>query len=234
MCILFQWCFFCSSRRRHTRWTGDWSSDVCSSDLASAHGQNCIIRSMTSMWRRGGLSWWQLLVRVWREILIDQVPGRCAELAYYFLFSVFPLALFLNSLLGYLAGPESRLRHILFVYVGRFAPSPDVPALLAGTLDQVITHRGGATLSLSLLVAVWVASTGMLALGRTLNSAYGVEETRPWWWRRLVAIGLTLGFAVLTVGALTVLLYGHQIGEALANALGVGPAFVTVWHGALA
>src|SRR6266487_5514791 len=30
--------FFVSSRRRHTRWTGDWSSDVCSSDLASAGG----------------------------------------------------------------------------------------------------------------------------------------------------------------------------------------------------
>src|SRR6266487_3752091 len=29
MCV----CFFFSSRRRHTRWTGDWSSDVCSSDL---------------------------------------------------------------------------------------------------------------------------------------------------------------------------------------------------------
>src|SRR5438876_8262555 len=26
-------CFFFSSRRRHTRWTGDWNSDVCSSDL---------------------------------------------------------------------------------------------------------------------------------------------------------------------------------------------------------
>src|SRR5690625_7884037 len=25
--------FFCSSRRRHTRWPRDWSSDVCSSDL---------------------------------------------------------------------------------------------------------------------------------------------------------------------------------------------------------
>src|SRR6266487_4193778 len=25
--------FFFSSRRRHTRWTGDWNSDVCSSDL---------------------------------------------------------------------------------------------------------------------------------------------------------------------------------------------------------
>src|SRR5690348_18298628 len=29
ICVLFF-----SSRRRHTRWTGDWSSDVCSSDLA--------------------------------------------------------------------------------------------------------------------------------------------------------------------------------------------------------
>src|SRR5690348_17883163 len=30
--------FFFSSRRRHTRWTGDWSSDVCSSDLCRASG----------------------------------------------------------------------------------------------------------------------------------------------------------------------------------------------------
>src|SRR6266487_3571625 len=29
--------FFFSSRRRHTRWTGDWSSDVCSSDLGRYH-----------------------------------------------------------------------------------------------------------------------------------------------------------------------------------------------------
>src|SRR5690348_18102180 len=31
--MLFIVFFFFSSRRRHTRWTGDWSSDVCSSDL---------------------------------------------------------------------------------------------------------------------------------------------------------------------------------------------------------
>src|SRR5437762_14016860 len=33
MCHVF---FFFSSRRRHTRYIGDWSSDVCSSDLAEA------------------------------------------------------------------------------------------------------------------------------------------------------------------------------------------------------
>src|SRR5690348_17804896 len=36
MCILYCIFFFFSSRRRHTRWTGDWSSDVCSSDLINS------------------------------------------------------------------------------------------------------------------------------------------------------------------------------------------------------
>src|SRR5437870_12683195 len=30
--------FFFSSRRRHTRWPRDWSSDVCSSDLITGVG----------------------------------------------------------------------------------------------------------------------------------------------------------------------------------------------------
>src|SRR5574341_2068374 len=35
VCIVF---FFFSSRRRHTRLVGDWSSDVCSSDLGGVSG----------------------------------------------------------------------------------------------------------------------------------------------------------------------------------------------------
>src|SRR6185369_17516547 len=33
----FMFCFFFSSRRRHTRFKCDWSSDVCSSDLPTVH-----------------------------------------------------------------------------------------------------------------------------------------------------------------------------------------------------
>src|SRR5689334_24694661 len=33
--------FFFSSRRRHTRWNCDWSSDVCSSDLALGDASDC-------------------------------------------------------------------------------------------------------------------------------------------------------------------------------------------------
>src|SRR2546430_5646080 len=37
MCQTNVVCFFFSSRRRHTRFDCDWSSDVCSSDLAKRH-----------------------------------------------------------------------------------------------------------------------------------------------------------------------------------------------------
>ena len=35
--IVYIFLFFFSSRRRHTRLQGDWSSDVCSSDLTSTN-----------------------------------------------------------------------------------------------------------------------------------------------------------------------------------------------------
>src|SRR6267154_5514252 len=39
-CAFLVTLFFFSSRRRPTRWTGDWSSDVCSSDLDGEHAPN--------------------------------------------------------------------------------------------------------------------------------------------------------------------------------------------------
>src|SRR5689334_25028530 len=36
--------FFFSSRRRHTRWNCDWSSDVCSSDLVALVASSCMTR----------------------------------------------------------------------------------------------------------------------------------------------------------------------------------------------
>src|SRR5215467_15806348 len=44
LCLIF----FFSSRRRHTRLQGDWSSDVCSSDLANS---TTVRRSVTARTR---------------------------------------------------------------------------------------------------------------------------------------------------------------------------------------
>src|SRR5919199_1218593 len=66
-----------------------------------------------------------------------------------------------------------------------------------------------AQLSYGFLAALWAASNGMGAISESLNIAYDVEETRPWWKARLIAICLTIALAVLIIIALTLVLYGY-------------------------
>jgi membrane protein len=182
-----------------------------------------------TLWTRAGLGWRELGVRLWRQVYEDELLARCAELAYFFLFSVFPLMLFLTTLLGY-ADAYTGMRADLFRLLARFTPSKDVTTLLHGTLDEITRARNSAKLSLSLVAALWVASNGMLAVARTLNHAYGLKETRRWWWRRLVALALTLAFSLLVVIALTMIFSGGSVGEALASRVGFGVAFYVAWH----
>jgi len=183
-----------------------------------------------SLWTRAGLSWRELVLRIWRQIFEDALLGHCAELAYYFLFSIFPLLLFLTTLLGYLAEASDEVRVNLFTYIARVSPSADVTQLLADTLQEIARGRGKTKLSLGLVGALWVASNGMSAVGGTLNSAYGIRETRRWWTRRLVAVALTVTFTALLVSALVVMIAGGTIGEALALRFGLGPLYALLWR----
>jgi membrane protein len=143
---------------------------------------------------------------------------------------VFPLLLFLTTLLGYLAGASAELRGDLFRYLARVSPSSDVTILIDTTLTEITTSRTGTKLYLSLFAAIWMASNGMLAVSRTLNHACGLKETRRWWKRRLIAVLLTFTFAILGISALGLIFYGGSIGERLAVRLGIGPEFTFLWH----
>ncbi|HYG63575.1 MAG TPA: YihY/virulence factor BrkB family protein [Thermoanaerobaculia bacterium] len=185
---------------------------------------------MTSLWTRGGLTWRELGVRLWRQIYEDELFGRCAELAYFFLFSIFPLLLFLTTLLGYLAGASTELRWNLLLYISRVSPSPEITRLISDTLNEITLGRGGAKLSISLLIALWVASNGMIAVSRTLNTACGLRETRRWWRRRLIAMALTIAFAVLIICALVLIFYGGESVDRLADRFGLGPFLPLLWR----
>ena len=190
---------------------------------------SCYLSPMTSLWTRAGLTWKEIGMRLWRQIWEDELLGRCAELAYFFLFSIFPLLLFLTTLLGYLAQASAELRVNLFNYLARVSPSRDVVALLNNTLTEITVARTGAKLYLSLFAGVWVASNGMLAVSRTLNTACGLKENRPWWRRRIMAIVLTVTVSALIISALALFFYGGTIGETIADSLGIGAAFALAW-----
>jgi membrane protein len=69
----------------------------------------------------------------------------------------------------------------------------------------------------------------MGAISESLNVAYNVKETRPWWKARLMSVVLTIALAVLIISALALILYGGAIAEKIAASCGLGDAFKLVW-----
>src|SRR3546814_14420297 len=65
----------------------------------------------------------------------------------------------------------------------------DVARTLLPVIREVLTSRDSGLLTLGLLGALWVASNCIAALRLALNSAYGFDETRPWWRSEALRVG---------------------------------------------
>ena len=183
---------------------------------------------MASLWKLGGQTWSQLAKRVWADISKDDIFGRAAQLSYYFLLALFPLLLFLTSVIGVLLGSGTGLRHSLFNYLAKVLPS-SASELVSTTMLEVSTSSGGGKISFGILAALWAASAGMGAISESLNVAYHVKETRSWWKQRVTAIGLTILLSILIISALVLVLSGGKIADYLALTFGYGPEFALAW-----
>jgi membrane protein len=181
-----------------------------------------------SVWKLGGMSLSVLARRVWEEFYAGSLLTHAAALSFYFLLALFPLLLFLITILGFLTNSGNEMRTSLFAQLSRIAP-PSASALVYATIDEVAREADGSKLSFGLVTALWVASSGVAALGESLNAMYGVKESRPYWRTRLSSIGLTVALVVLIVSPLMLMLYGGEIGEAIANYFNQGSRFITVW-----
>ena len=183
---------------------------------------------MESLWKLGGLSIKELFKRVGGEIQRDDVFGRAAQLAYYFLLALFPLLWFLTSVIGLVLGSGTGIRHTLFEYLKRLLPVSAFN-LIDSTMLEVSAASGGGKISFGLLAALWVASNGMGAITDALNVAYNVEESRSWWKRRASAIALTFFLSLLIITALVLVLYGSRAADHVASLYGFGNFFNVGW-----
>src|SRR3954452_13735123 len=179
---------------------------------------------MPSLWKFGGLTPLGLLRLAIKKIGSDELSTRSASLSYYFLLALFPLFLFLLSLIGAIAGPNSQLQANIIGSISRLAPG-SAADLVRTVVLQTFKSSSGIKLAAGILGALWAASGGMSAVVVSLNKIYQVQETRPWWKQKLTIVGLTIALAGLIIIALVLALYGGKIGEAVFSYIGAGGAF---------
>lgn len=183
---------------------------------------------MPSPWMFGGLASAVLIKRTIKKLAEDELSTRSAALSYYFILALFPMFLFLFSMIGIFAGPASALREGILSVLGWMAPG-SASVLVYSVVDQTTNSSSGIKVGAGILGALWAASAGLSAVIDSLNVVHRIDETRPWWEQKLTALGLTLALAALIIVALVLVLYGEKIGQLIASQFGLDDAFHFMW-----
>ncbi len=159
----------------------------------------------------GGFSF---VKKLGKEIGEDRVTSLAAELAYYFMLSIFPLLILILSILPYLSIDKQEAVNFLTKY----APG-ETGSILQDNVLSIISEPQGGLLTLGILGTIWSASNGMMAMMRALNLAYDVEETRSFIKARLLSILLTIGLVLVFIVTLVLPVFGDVIIDAVSSSL---------------
>ena len=171
----------------------------------------------------------QALKATVQEFQRDDALGLAAQLAYFLILALFPFILVLVSLMGTFGSPETASE--VLAYFHQVTPQQVYELIEKYTSDIISGNRPAPYLfSFGILFTLWSASGAFAALINALNRAYDVQETRPFWKVRGIAILMTLGLSVLILVGVLLLVVGEPIGRTIADVFGLGEIFEFVWN----
>ena len=172
------------------------------------------------------LGWPELVKRTAREVLADNCLGLAAQLAYYFFLALFPALLFITAIISFI--PVTGLLDAITGMLARVAPN-EVLSIVQDQILKIAHEQNGGLLTIGMLGTIWSTSSGVNAIIETLNQAYDIQEGRPWWKVKVIALGLTLALALFIVISFALVLVGPTVAEKIAVWAHMGPAFAWTW-----
>jgi membrane protein len=160
----------------------------------------------------------------------QQMTDRAAALTYFAMMSLFPALLVGVSLLG-LFGQQG-LVHDASNYLLEHGADDTTADVVRKALQNMINASSGAlgaTLLISLALALNGASGAFGAAGRALDVVYGVAEDRGFVRRKLTDIAAALLVIVLFAVVVVAIFLGGQVAHDLFGKIGLGSTAASVW-----
>ncbi|MCI1858468.1 MAG: YihY/virulence factor BrkB family protein [Sporolactobacillus sp.] len=158
-----------------------------------------------------------------RRLIDDHTVDLAATLAYYLLLSLFPLVIFLFAVIPYVGLTQAQV----MPFLSRYLPS-EATDLIRQNIGSVFTKNSGL-LSVGVIATLWPVSNAVNALMRTLNRAYRVKETRPFFITRLLAMCFTVAMIFTVAMALAINVISAAWARALFRYLGLSDTFADAW-----
>jgi membrane protein len=173
--------------------------------------------------RRPSVAW---LLHAIDAIGYNNVLGLASQLAYTFLFSLFPFVLCVVALGSVL--PNHDLIDKFLSEVSPFIPA-SIFQLIFKTAHEVVLTRHAGLLSLGFFLGLWSNSGAISGLMTGLNQVYGVRESRSFLKTRGLILGLTLAVDVLVIVTCLLMAWGGAAGRFISHALGRPDLYSDAW-----
>jgi membrane protein len=177
-------------------------------DLRQQRVWDYVSRSpLRNLWELEGIPFRVVAHRTWKSLLADNLLGRAAELAFYFLFALFPTLLSASALLGFAAQSASTIYVSLLHYLALVIPTTALGEIIT-TFNETTAVASSGKVTFGLIAAIWSASVGISAIQDSLNAVYKVRDDRSYFLARISAIGVTIILSILVTVLLTCMLGG--------------------------
>lgn len=171
-----------------------------------------------------GISTKKFLQDLNQEISKDNVFNGAAALGFYLTLAIFPAIILLMTIIPYL--PIQNVDQAIMDLLGQALPA-EAYDMVAGVVAEVTNTQRGGLLSFSILATLWAASAGMYAIMQQLNITYDVTEGRSFIRARGTSLLLSMLFAVLVIGAFSLIVFGGIIEDWMESQWGVSTLLLT-------
>jgi membrane protein len=166
------------------------------------------------------------VARTYHDVLRNQTLQAAAALSYYSILSVFPALILLSAVMAYI--PLPNFFQDVLVAMGRVVPPGTMPVVYA-VLNDILGANSRAWLSLGTLGTLWVVSSAFDEMIEALDAAYDVEDQRPIWKTRLLALGLAAATGFFLICGIGAMIVGPRVGHWLAARLSLSQVFILLW-----
>ena len=153
--------------------------------------------------------WYSFLSKVFDKITGNDLSERAASVAYNLILAIFPTVIFLFTLIPFINFiPDLEQQIMQF-----FASALPVGAFetVDTTIKDIISQPRGGVLSFGFILALYSATSGMVALMNAFNSSNETRERRSFLAKRGIAIGLTFALAISLFLAIGLLVIGGVV-----------------------
>ena len=152
------------------------------------------------------------------------VARDSAALTYYLLFAIFPLLIFISTLLGLL---ELDIAYITSVLEPLFPA--DVLNVVRSYLEYVSANPSRQLLWFSLVFSIWFPMRASGCLMHSLRKAFGRSAPESLWRSQLRILLFTVWLIVVIAVTLCLVVVGRTVLEFVGRFVSVTEAFITAW-----